>query len=398
MLVLRQLEPDFESVRASTDAKRVVDDFEQYRPDVLVLAFDGLDKAQRYGAVLHQRNHIQHPHRTVILCNKDDARDVFELCKQQHFDDYVLYWPHAYDGSRLAMCIWNASRQMATLQARCEVPGPTALRAHARNLHDLEQVLDRNLDDGDQRMAVCARCLATGRAAVGEALEAFARRWVDGASTARWGTTIAACCSARSTSFKRVQLEQTRTPDHTSRAPSCWLARFRDEIGPAFAGTRALAEMAATIRPIVMVVDDDSFARTLVERMLDAAPTTCGSLPTAPKRWTSCAANRRRGADGCAAARRRRRGPDETDEALAASGQTSGDHHDRRCAPANAREQHGSRRRVLHRQAAFIGRSGCQAGTGLPCHAGTTDSAPCRDERIRTAAAPACALRPPLVR
>lgn len=45
----------------------------------------------------------QHVHRTVILCSQDEVKAVFDLCQKEYFDDYVLVWPHTYDGPRLAM-------------------------------------------------------------------------------------------------------------------------------------------------------------------------------------------------------------------------------------------------------------------------------------------------------
>ena len=55
----------------------------------------------------------QHPHRTVILCSKDEVQAVFDLCKKAYFDDYVLYWPHSHDGPRLAMSLWIAGDAQA---------------------------------------------------------------------------------------------------------------------------------------------------------------------------------------------------------------------------------------------------------------------------------------------
>ncbi len=83
-----------------------------------MLAFERLDKAQCYGLGL-----CRYPHRTVILCSKDEVHAVFELCKQAQFDDYVLYWPHSQDGSRLAMSVWNAGRQASV--PRAVPPQPT---------------------------------------------------------------------------------------------------------------------------------------------------------------------------------------------------------------------------------------------------------------------------------
>lgn len=56
--ILRQLKSDFEHVRSSTNPALTVHDFEDYRPDVLVLAFDSLDKAQRYYLGLYRLGHV----------------------------------------------------------------------------------------------------------------------------------------------------------------------------------------------------------------------------------------------------------------------------------------------------------------------------------------------------
>jgi CheY-like chemotaxis protein len=123
----RQLAADFANVKLSTDGDRFLQEFEQHRPDVLVLAFDALDKAQRYHLGLYRlggASHL-HAHRTVILCSKDEVQAVFALCKQAYFDDYVLYWPHSHDGTRLAMSLWNACR--AATAVRADVPRPAEL-------------------------------------------------------------------------------------------------------------------------------------------------------------------------------------------------------------------------------------------------------------------------------
>jgi CheY-like chemotaxis protein len=57
--------------------------------------------------------------------------------------------------------------------------------------------------------------------------------------------------------------------DAASRPADAWLARFREPIEAALAGTRALVERVANIRPLVMVVDDDPLARQLIGRALD---------------------------------------------------------------------------------------------------------------------------------
>jgi CheY-like chemotaxis protein len=139
--IVRQLKSVFDNVRPSTVATAAVADFEEFKPDVLVLAFDTIEKAQGHYLGLYRSGSdaMQMPHRTVILCSKDEVRDAFELCRKDHFDDYVLYWPQSYDGSRLAMSIWIACRQMVS--ARDGLPGHSELVEHAKHLAELERVV-----------------------------------------------------------------------------------------------------------------------------------------------------------------------------------------------------------------------------------------------------------------
>jgi hypothetical protein len=74
--VQRQLKVDFSQVQLSVDADLSLEDSEQHGPDVLVLAFDSLDKAQRHYLGLYRLGGPlqQHPHRTVILCSTEEKR------------------------------------------------------------------------------------------------------------------------------------------------------------------------------------------------------------------------------------------------------------------------------------------------------------------------------------
>ena len=111
---------EFKRVFVSTDPARAVADFEQHRPDVLVLAFNQLEKSERYYLGLYRlcKAVHQHPHRTVILCNKDEVKRVYELCMKDFFDDYILFWPMTYDPCRLLMSVHYALRDLASLKSR----------------------------------------------------------------------------------------------------------------------------------------------------------------------------------------------------------------------------------------------------------------------------------------
>lgn len=138
--IVRQLETVFDTVHASTVPANASDDFERVRPEVLVLGLDTLDKAQRHYLGLYRMSAVPvPPHRTVVLCHKDEVPAAFALCTQGYFDDYVLYWPQSHDGRRLAMSVWNAARSAGEMPTGAL--GPAALATHARHLAQLERVV-----------------------------------------------------------------------------------------------------------------------------------------------------------------------------------------------------------------------------------------------------------------
>src|SRR5665213_2951504 len=112
--IIRQLKGEFADIRSSTDSDSAVEDFEGFEPDVLILAFDVVEKAKGYALGLYRFSQkvSDHGHRTILLCNKDEIHEAFELCKKGSFDDYVLYWPQAQDGLRLMMSVLSAARHV----------------------------------------------------------------------------------------------------------------------------------------------------------------------------------------------------------------------------------------------------------------------------------------------
>ncbi|MBC7779148.1 MAG: response regulator [Proteobacteria bacterium] len=267
--IVHQLEGEFKTVRASTLAERAVQDFEEFKPDVLVLAFDQLDKAQRYYLGLYRLGaSLQlNLHRTVILCSKDEVQGVFDLCKKAYFDDYVLYWPLAYDGTRLAMSIWLAGRQVAAM--RSNLPRPAELLAHARHLGDLDKALAREYVDGARRSNVAQSSMLEVERDMTGALDEFSERLVDRPSAGSDGTAAQAL-AREFDQLKHQQLAQAQRMKAECVEPiSKWSSGLRERIEPALEPARAFAERARRVRPIVLVIDDDALAQQLVGRALD---------------------------------------------------------------------------------------------------------------------------------
>ena len=235
--VVRALAADFTTVETSIRSDAVVADFERFVPDVIVLAFEGLAKSQAYchGLLRLSKLAQAHPHRTVLLCGKDETRDAFELCKKQFFDDYVLYWPQAFDGLRLAMSVWNACLRVAA--ARESHAGGVDLAAQATSARALDAAVDRQLAQGAQHVSFARDSLAGAERAL-PAADAQTRRAL---GQAREGI-----------------------------APLLdWADGFRAEVAPHVADMRARAERMPGARPTVLVVEDDAFAAKLIAKALE---------------------------------------------------------------------------------------------------------------------------------
>ena len=154
--IVEQLEGEFGEVRTTTDDAAGAD-FDAFRPHVLIVAYDGIEKAERYALALHRRSAAanEHLHRTLLLCTKDELASAIALCREGRFDDYVMHWPLSQDGKRLAMTTWSAAREALGLQRGAAVqrwleragPGDDAASASGG-------VAPASLDSGNDRPLV----------------------------------------------------------------------------------------------------------------------------------------------------------------------------------------------------------------------------------------------------
>jgi CheY-like chemotaxis protein len=269
--IVQQLEDEFEGVRASIHEDKWAADFQDAKPGAIVLAFDKLDKARGYQSSLHAASPSvrERPHRTIVLCAKDELRAAVDLCKQEVFDDYVLYWPNPYDGFRLAMSIRIACRELGA--ARSSAPSTRELFTHARQLGELENLLDRQLSDGELRVAAARDSLSAVERDIAGAVDEFSSRLVGDPAASGLAIEDPEALAREFDELKRRQLQSTRRIGANAIEPmGAWTHRFKQQVEPALARTRVLAHRVRGMRPLVMVVDDDEFTRDLVMRALDA--------------------------------------------------------------------------------------------------------------------------------
>ncbi len=103
-------------ITISANVENHLSDFAAYLPDVLVLAFKSLADAKIYYQALRDSSQAGHSYRTVLLCCKEELKAAYDLCRQEDFDDYVLFWPMSFDATRLSMSVLQAMRAIQALR------------------------------------------------------------------------------------------------------------------------------------------------------------------------------------------------------------------------------------------------------------------------------------------
>lgn len=270
-LVKRLLTAEFAKIFISTTQDKAVEDFDLRRPDVLVLAFHTLEKAELYYLGLYRMSRtIQaHPHRTVILCGKDDVKRVSELCMQQYFDDYILFWPMNHDAPRLPMSVHLAIRELTAAQHTG--PSVAEFAAQARQLAELEKLLDRQVTLGGQHIEAASLAMERAKENVGAALDGFTRRLGQGELK-----EVVEVKNVEGLEREMMRLKQEEIQHHLTVASESvqplkqWSHEFRQEYAPHLESARALNAMANSIKPKILVVDDDDFQHKMIAKILGA--------------------------------------------------------------------------------------------------------------------------------
>jgi len=265
------LHTEFDHVYISTEPDKVPGDFVRYRPNVLVLAFDTLNKAERYYLELYRLCEEVHrqPLRTVILCNQHETKQVYELCKKRYFDDYILFWPMTDDASRLAMSIHHSLHDLAATKSQGETMGE--FYTHARHLAELEKTLTQQIGQGSLQIEAASQAIQHASKEVGAALDGFTRRLISGELPDTVEIKNAEDMEKEMSRFKREEvLPQLNTAIEITQPLRQWAQDLKQECAPYLKSARALNAMAEGVRPTILVVDDDEIQRIILNKLLTA--------------------------------------------------------------------------------------------------------------------------------
>jgi PleD family two-component response regulator len=266
--VVAQLQSQHREVRASTRADDAEADFDEFKPDVLVLAFDSIERAEGYSLRLYRRSSFVrlHRYRTVLLCTKEQLRASFELCKKGIFDDYVLHWPLAQDGLRLTMSVWAAARDIFMYEngghARDGV-------VHSQQLGALDALIGQQRLEGDRRAASGAQALVEAESHVGAAIDAFSRRMAEKQSPAVIDVKDAAAWSRELERLKQEGVARAFGQTAQRQAPiAAWPANVQEQLATPIAEMRASIQRARARSVVILAIEDDEFARKLIANAL----------------------------------------------------------------------------------------------------------------------------------
>ncbi len=268
-LVGNLLRGEFDHVTTSTDANRAVEDFENTRPNVLVLTFNGLQDAEQYYLGLYRRSTVVHavPHRTVILCNMSDLRRVYELCKKQTFDDYVQFWPMTHDAPRLLMAVHHALRRLAA--DATSAPTANEFAIQARRLATLESLLEQHTARGNAQLDIAHGSLQQAQQNIGLALDGFSHQLSHGDLRGLVDIKHTANFQHEFERLKKGPIATQIAAVATAVQPiRDWNLALRHELAPQIDGVRVLQTLADRIRPRVLAVDDDEFQHTLLRKLM----------------------------------------------------------------------------------------------------------------------------------
>ncbi len=288
-VLLRDLYP---KVEASTDTLKSDAVFERVKPQVLVLAFKSVEACERFYLGLYRRSEVIQslPHRTLLLCDKETVRRAYDLCMQDVFDDYVLFWPLVHDAKRLAM---SAHLALCALDQEQALAPLSELATLARRAEALEEQLAQQVKLGRLHARNAQTTARLAQESVNRAMGGLSERilatGLDNALTVRDASRF-------EQAFGKVQSESVMpTLEDVVQAVQPvrdWVDTITSELAEPMQATSDMVHRAKEGRQLLLVVDDDEYMRRLLKQVLASANYEVAAVGTASDAQRFLAANR----------------------------------------------------------------------------------------------------------
>lgn len=260
------LKEEFPQLEVTLDESGL-EDFNRYRPDVLVLAFRRLERADAYYRRLYRRSDVINSlnHSAIVLCDNSHVNQAYEMCRAQQFDDYVVMWPLNPDHRRIFLAIYRALAGLTMIPPT--VPATDELAA-ARRIAELEAILEAEIGRGVEHSARLGNSIQDAQTRIDAAFSDFSRRLVEGGLEN--AVRVDDPMSVRE-ALHLLEREGLRAPlrsvDDARKPLDTWVKTLDENLKKA-----PLARRPPERRPIVLMVDDDAFHCRLMAQILEKEP------------------------------------------------------------------------------------------------------------------------------
>ena len=266
--MLRERHPH---VEATTDPLKSDAVFDRIKPQVLILSFKSVEACERFYLGLYRRSDVIQSlaHRTLLLCDKESVRRAFELCLQEVFDDYVLFWPLVHDAKRLAMSVHLA---LGALDQELALAPLSELATLARRAEALEEQLAQQVKLGRVHVQHAQNTARLAQASVSRAVGGLSSQFLstglDDAISVRDASRVEQAFGQLQRDTVVPMLEDVVQAAQPMRD---WVDTITSELAEPLKTTRDLVRQAKVCRPRLLVVDDDEFMRRLLVQLLSSA-------------------------------------------------------------------------------------------------------------------------------
>ncbi len=271
-LVKKLLDVEFDKIFITTDAEQAAADFDHCRPDVLILAFNDLEKAERYYLGLYRHNCAVHLnlHRAIVLCGKDEVERAYKLCREGIFDDYMLFWPMTNDAARLPMTVHLALREMRALATGSSSPAEFAVQV--KRMSSLDSVMTQQLEHGNRYIESISHAVAQAGSEANAAFDHFSHRLLRNELP---GATVKSHSDVLQNEMDRVKQEVidalgNKLADSVTPLKQ-WAGELREATAPHLEALLELNKLADRIPPLLLIVDDEAFQHKILGYMLKEA-------------------------------------------------------------------------------------------------------------------------------
>jgi CheY-like chemotaxis protein len=271
-VVKKLLEAEFGRVFISTNVEHAAVDFDHCRPDVIILAFNGLENAERYYLGLYRHDCTIHLnlHRAIVLCSKDEVDRAYQLCSEGIFDDYMLFWPMTNDPLRLPMTVHLALREMRT-KATGD-PSAADFAVQIKRMSTFGSEMTRQLEQGNKHIESINHAVKQGDSEANAAFEKFSQRLVQNELP---GVTVLQLNDDLQNEIGRVKQEIIDAPRNKLKESVTplknWAGEMNETAAPHMESLQVLNELAEKVPPVLLVVDDEAFQHKILGFMLKEA-------------------------------------------------------------------------------------------------------------------------------